>query len=307
VFQLHARSDAAAGARDDEALVVLLWGWVGSTPRLLAKYAAVFLARGASAVYTTTAPTIDVFLFHGRVRRLAAAGLELLRRRHAGERAVLAYYSNGGALVHRHVLELLAESGDLPSPTPAPAAGGEGAPLRPAAAPARAAGGARVCGALFDSAPAYPSADSSARALTEGIRSRALRAAAYALAVCALPPLLAAVHGAGFAPRFMAPFAADALPCPALYVYSTGDALTDCAAVDALVAARRGRHARGPAGVSALRFGPADAPSAHVAHLLAHPARYADAVGALLRAAAAEGGEGGGGGRGGAAASGAAA
>lgn len=109
-----------------------------------------------------------------------------------------------------------------------------------------------------------------------------------------LPPLFYALHGPNFARRYMDSFADDALPCAALYIYSTDDALTDAREVDALVAARRARHARGPAGVAALRLGPADAPSPHVAHLLKHPQRYADAVAALLRAAAEDdGGEGG--------------
>ena len=112
-FDVHEGDAGSAGP------VVVLFGWVGSSPRLLAKYASAFLARGdgrapaaaARRVYSATARTVDVFLNPAGLRALARQALELLAERHAGEPAVLAYMSNGGAFVHLHIVEELKGAG----------------------------------------------------------------------------------------------------------------------------------------------------------------------------------------------------
>jgi pimeloyl-ACP methyl ester carboxylesterase len=81
----------------------------------------------------------------------------------------------------------------------------------------------------------------------------------------------------------------DELTCPSLYVYSATDAITQPDGVDAVVAARRLTHPLGHAGIAALRI---EEHSPHVSHLITHPAAYAGAVAALLRAAAAYAGSG---------------
>ena len=255
--------------------VVVLFGWVGSSPRLVGKYAAAFLASGARRVYSTTARTLDVFLRPAGLRALARRALELLAERHAGERAVLAYMSNGGAFVHLHILD----------------------ELRAAAAAAAAAAGrgggryeaVRIAGTVFDSAPSYLSMDSMSRAPTEGIRNALVRSAAYWLLRLLLPVVIPLAHGLGAPARFFAGFAADPLPCPALFIYSAHDVIADCTRLDTLVAQRRASHPRGAHGVRALRIGAEEPASPHVAHLASHPERYRRALADLLRDAAAEG------------------
>ena len=259
-FDVHEGDSGAAGP------VVVLFGWVGSSPRLLAKYASAFLAgapgsaASARRVYSTTARTLDVFVRPAGLRALAREALELLAQRHAGEPAGLAYMSNGGAFVHLHVLEEL-----------------RGARF----------GAVRVAGTVFDSAPAYLSQDSMARAPTAAIRSAPLRVAAYLALRILLPVVLPLVHGLGVAQRFFAGFAADPLPCPALYIFSAHDAITDCARLDALVAQRRAAHPLGARGIRTLRIAADEPASAHVAHLMRHPERYRSALADLLREASA--------------------
>jgi hypothetical protein len=265
-----AESDGSSAADAAPRCAVVLFGWLGCTPRLLRRYASACLATGAArCVYATTAPTAAVFASPSALRRLAADALALLARRHApGTPCVLGYFSNGGAFVHRHLLRLLAEDAARP-------------------AEARLYASVHIAATLFDSAPAYLTVASASRALTEAIRSAAARKAAYSLLRCVMPLFLLLCYGWGAPERYWREMCADALPCPALYIYSEHDALTDAARLDALVAARRAVHARGAAAVRALRIGADEARSEHVAHLLRHPQRYADALKALLTAAAA--------------------
>lgn len=263
-FNVH---EAAANATGP---AVVIFGHVGSTSRHLAKYAAAFLSAGAGSVYTTTARTWDVFMNHANLRALGAQGLDLLAARHANAPAVLVYMSNGGAFVHTQVLKLLAEDA-------ARAAG------------ARRFGGVRVAGTVFDSAPAFLSMDSMARAPTEGIKSAPLRSLAYWLARALLPPVMLLAYGPRIADRFFAELEADPLPCRALYIYSAHDRITDVAKLDEHVARRRARHALGDDGVRALRIGKGEPASPHVLHLMKHPERYRDAVAALIKDVAKDG------------------
>ena len=286
-------SSAAAAASSAPAAgpVVVLFGFVGSTPRLLAKYAAAFLDTGgacsARRVYSTTAATLDVFARPARLRALALRALELLEQRHPGEPAVLAYMSNGGAFVHVHVSELLAEDEAAAGAAAGTGSGtGRGPGSVPGTGPApgpRRFGGVRIVGTVFDSAPAYLSQDSMARAPTEAIRSAPARAVAYWLLRLLLPVALPLLHGLGYQERFWDSFAEDRTPGPVLYIYSAHDTITDCARLDALVARRRAAHALGAAGVRALRIGAAEQPaSPHVQHLARHGARYREALAGFM-------------------------
>jgi len=265
VESAHAPFLAVDGERPDGPVVVL-FGWVGATPRLIGKYAAA-CATSARRVYHATARTLDIFANHANVRALAERALLLLARAHAREPAVFMYMSNGGAFVHVSVLRLLADDARR-----APAA--------------RRFADVRVRGTVFDSAPAYLSYDSTARALTAGLRGAWARATAYALARVLLPPIVWALFGGLHAAAYFDELAADALDAPALYVYSVHDEITDAARLDAFVARRRAAHARGAAAVRALRIGNGDAPSPHVAHLVAHTDRYRAVLAALLDDAA---------------------
>jgi hypothetical protein len=246
--------------------VVLVFGWVGAQPRLLGKYAAA-CAASARRVYHATARTLDIFANHAAVRALAERALELLARAHAREPAVLMYLSNGGAFVHVAVLRLLDED------------------ARRARA-ARRFADVRVRGTVFDSAPAWLSHHSTARALTAALRGGCARRAAYVAARALLPPTVWLLWGGLRARAYFDELAADALDAHALYIYSEHDDITDAARLDALVARRRAAHARGAAAVRTLRIGADEAASPHVSHLVVHADRYRTALAALLGEAA---------------------
>lgn len=252
------------GPSDAPRCVVLVFGWVGSSPRLLRNYTTAFLATGhVAATYATTAPTVDVFLARHSLRALARSALTLLQTRHPGVPAVLAYYSNGGAFVHVELLALLRED---------------------AASSCREFAAVRVCGKLFDSAPAYLTAGTAARALTEGIRDPTGRAVAHAAALLVMPPLLLLLGGLDGPQRYWRALAADELACPSLYIYSEHDELTDAGRLDELIASLE--TANPQVEYRRLRIGREEAVSEHVRHLGRHPERYVAAVTALLRDAA---------------------
>ena len=299
--------DGSAEARS--GVVVVLFGWVGSTPKLVGKYAAEVVASpDVHRVYHTTAPTWDVFVNPRGLRKLARSSLDLLAHSHSGMPAVLMSMSNGGAFVHRHILRLLAEDARLP-------------------AASRRYGQVVIAGTVFDSAPAYITFASGSRALTEGIKSPLARRLAYWLARLVLPLLLVLVFGLNAGEEYWGELTADPLPCPSLYIYSAHDTLTDAARLDELVAARRARRAAaagagagvaaagtgagagavavanagaaagagaGPEGVRVLFIAASEQPSPHVAHLLRHPEPYRRALHGLLATAAAAAAAGGG-------------
>jgi hypothetical protein len=57
----------------------VIFGWVGSTPRLLKRYASLYLsACNLKAVYTVTADTVSVFMRPRRLRALMQSALAIL-------------------------------------------------------------------------------------------------------------------------------------------------------------------------------------------------------------------------------------
>ena len=262
------------------APVAVLFGWAGAADAHVRKHALACVAAGCTGgSLRMTAPWVPPLLAARAHTPLVTAALDALCRP-PYERAPLFlwYASNGGAFVHEELLLLLEEAG----------------------AEARWPGlRARLAGTAFDSAPAVltPGAFVGAAASivpAEGVGGRLLRPLTAALA----PALGSALSSPAVRPllslwsrpaRFWGTLLQDSLPCPSLYVYSAADNVTDAEALDALVAHRRARHARGPAAVAALRL----AATPHVGHLRAEPERYVDALAGLVRAglaAAAEGG-----------------
>jgi len=237
---------------------------VGSTPRLLRNYTSAFLATGhVAATYATTAPTRDVFFARHELRALAHAALSLLQTHHPGTPAVLAYYSNGGACVHVEVLALLRED---------------------AARDTKEFPAVCIRGTLFDSAPAYLTAASAARALTEGIRDSLARTVAHSVASLLMPLLMLLLGGPDGPQRYWRALAADDLACPSLYIFSEHDELTDAARLDELLINLRAVNPQRD--YRTLRIAKAEAVSEHVRHLSRHRERYLAAVTALLRDAA---------------------
>jgi len=235
----------------------VLFGWINAQDRHLAKYAALYHALGATVVMRTVIPTLPAFAAPWYVARVAAGLLRRLADTYPGVPVVLAYFSNGGAFVHQQLLPLLAAD---------------------AAAPARDRRYAdvRIAGVVFDSCPAWLSPRSAARGLTEHIRSPFLRALAFYAVVAAFSLLTPYMWLARVPERYFETLERDALPCPALYVYSTDDTISLHQDITAL--ARR-RLARGHDVTAALI---ADEPSPHVAHLQANPLRYATTLATFL-------------------------
>lgn len=260
----HAPAEAAAGGEE----VGLLLGWALSTDRQTRHYAGLLHELGVGTVLRATAGTYDTFFSRPGRRRLAEEALDALAEhaaRHPGRPAWLFLMSNGGAFVYEEMLDALRRDGSDGT------GGGGGA--AGAAPGARRWGGVRLAGAVFDSAPAALTVRSASLGMTEFIRTPALRSLAYAAAVAlhstVLPP---APHN----DAFFAALRADALPLPALYIYSDDDVVTDAATLTEFVAWRRARHPLGPQrGVAELHI---TEPSAHVSHYRSHKARYVAAV-----------------------------
>ncbi len=77
LFSVHMSDDI----RDSSATTgaALIFGWVGSTPRLLKRYASLYLsACNLKAVYTVTADTVSVFMRPRRLRALMQSALAIL-------------------------------------------------------------------------------------------------------------------------------------------------------------------------------------------------------------------------------------
>jgi hypothetical protein len=76
LFSVHTSDDI----RDSSATgAAVIFGWVGSTPRLLKRYASLYLSScNLKAVYTVTADTVSVFMRPRRLRALMQSALAIL-------------------------------------------------------------------------------------------------------------------------------------------------------------------------------------------------------------------------------------
>ena len=89
------------------AVSIYLFGWVGSSPKLLSKYADVLTTSPlVKRVLHTTAPTFDVFLNASGLSALAQTALDEMLQR-PEEAVILMLMSNGGVLVYLELLKLL--------------------------------------------------------------------------------------------------------------------------------------------------------------------------------------------------------
>lgn len=255
----YARAAAAAAPILDATWHASLFGWVGATDRALSKYADLLGRLGARDSVRTVAPTLDAFARPARIRALAEAWLADVERRAPGRPCVALLASNGGAFVYADAVAALAADAARP-------------------AHARRFAHVSVRAIIFDSAPAWVTPHTAARAFSEGRAAPAARAAAYAAARCVFT--LAAPLLAARAAPFFETLRADASAAPALYVYSERDVVTDAARLRAHVAARREAHPGGPGSVLELVTD-----AAHCAHLREQPRAYEDAIAGLLRLA----------------------
>jgi hypothetical protein len=236
---------------DNGSASVYIFGWVGSTPRLLSKYADLFANNQQIVrVQHTTAKTIDVFMNEGGLESLARLALDDMLLR-PNEPIILMMMSNGGVLVYTQLLKILKKD-------------------------FRRYESLKFVGTIFDSAPAYLTHDSMARAPTEGIKSTTLRSIAYWMWRIFLVPFLHVfVFGLDAPKRFWDILINDSLPCPSLYIYSMHDLLTDSQRIDELVEARQRVHTQK---IFTLKIFNTEEKSPHVMHFLKHPSRYERSV-----------------------------
>ncbi|NXY82854.1 TM53B protein, partial [Alcedo cyanopectus] len=228
--------------------VVILLGWAGCQDKYLAKYSAIYSQKGCTVI-RYTAPWRMVFFsetFGIRSLRTPARQLLELLFEHSMETRPLLFhvFSNGGAMLYRHILEAL--STHRPFHT------------------------LRVAGTIFDSAPGRRNLKGALRALATVLASTnallrfclllAFAGAAVALRIL-LYPLTRLLHPSHFDALLAAPSR-----WPELYLYSQADAIINAAEVRRMAEARR----RLGVPVKAIDFWD----SAHVSHMRVYPTYY---------------------------------
>jgi hypothetical protein len=79
LFSVHTSDDIRDSSATATTGAAVIFGWVGSTPRLLKRYASLYLsACNLKAVYTVTADTVSVFMRPRRLRALMQSALAIL-------------------------------------------------------------------------------------------------------------------------------------------------------------------------------------------------------------------------------------
>lgn len=109
----QAHQHEAATSRTTRAPLAIVLGWMGSQPRHVDKYSAVWQKRGY-AVLRAIAPVAHVMMPQKHARRRAEAAEQLLMRalrRHSPPHCVVHIFSNGGCMLWRHMAPLLSPTG----------------------------------------------------------------------------------------------------------------------------------------------------------------------------------------------------
>lgn len=235
-----------------KAPIVILFGWVGSHPRLLQKYASVFsLLPVVQRIYTTTIKNTDLFApnFRKRLYRIMDDILQYLQQQHPGAPIIFGYFSNGGAFLHEQLLFLLQNN------------------------PAKY--NLNIVGTFFDSAPAWLSTNTASRALTEGIKNRYWRFIMYSIFYVVLIPFVIFAYGCKRPQEYFTNLLErDNLACPSLYIYSDHDTITDSVKLQEFIHQRQQYHPLGSQGIHILHL----KKSKHVGHLLTYPEEYRKAL-----------------------------
>lgn len=248
---------ATTAAASPAPAACFLFGWVGANDRNLAKYSQLVqeVAPGA-ACHRIVCPTFEAFLSPAGRAKLAEQTLQKIVTEHPDQPVLLYYFSNGGCFIHEQLLVLLRQDAALPP-----------AEQRFARV--------RICGTVFDSAPAKVTPHTGALALSESLTGALQRRVTFALAYVffSFVGLVNGVIGRGnwaaFNKRYFGALADDHLPCPSLYVYSDADHVTIAPALAEFVAARRAR------GHDVTEWHiPAGVPSPHCGHYRAQPQQY---------------------------------
>ncbi len=148
-------------------------GWLGAHERQLQRYADLHSNLGATRVLRRVAPAFNQFVNHRGLVLLAEDVLSTLQHDHPHIPVIIHCFSNGGAFVLWKLRAALEE-----------------APLRFPSV--------HIAGVIFDSAPAFVTRTTAARAVTSGIQSPLAQAAARAVASCVMGILLAFGNPVGY-------------------------------------------------------------------------------------------------------------
>lgn len=236
--------------------VTICFGWLGCEERKLQRYADMHTSLGALKVYKYVAPAFDVALNHNNLTALARSALERAKADYPATRIFVHCFSNGGAFVVRRLYDLIS----LP-------------------ATSRDFEDVHIAGVIWDSAPAFMTPDSAARALTGGFREAFARNVAFSVLKSALVGSKALAFACGRDPkdsvgrRFWA--AMESIPVASLYIYSRSDSITLAAPLDALIDSRS-------ATLSMPQRRLVFSDTAHVQHMLGHPKEYSEAVSSFI-------------------------
>lgn len=210
------------------------------------------------AVIRYTAPVLHVFQ-HWQVQmgRTAKELLRVLDEHFHGTKVFLHYFSSGGCFVHWNLLKVLQKRGLTTVPN--------------------------LCGVIFDSCPAPPSARTSARALTATLAGMTRKGSYGVVFFCI--GFWNTLTANSLEREYMAGLEADPLCVPNLYIYSADDRITDAKVVSQLIQTRRQRAAEKQ---QQQEEGGSSRPlvieewvlesSPHVAHYLRYPREYRERV-----------------------------
>lgn len=265
---IRVEAEAPEGWRGGD--VVILWGWYGASFRALRKYAELHRADGrASVMAIAPAPAVALKLT-GPLRRVAEATLDvaeaLLRPVPPARqgRVHLHVFSNGGCFVYEQLLctpALLARARRV---------------------------GRGLGAAVFDSCPAYMHPETGLDVIgahTKNPTVRALVLGTFRAWVACARAARACAGGRTPATAFWERMLGDASGIPALYIYSSGDAVTDPRALEELIAARAARAPDGAQPIAQVRAVDFGLGSAHVLHLRTDRERYVAEVRAAYKLA----------------------
>lgn len=168
----HVTFPPATGLADQDGVpqrrepVVLLFGWVGCTDKNLSKYSAIYQSKG----YTTiryTAPKSRVFTHPDSLADISRKLLELLFDLGLDENPIFFHaFSNGGAFIYRHCLEMMVK--------------GENSDFR----------NLKLAGSVLDSAPCDPSPWTAMKAMFHSRNNTPLLAVIFLMCMFAVMAIL---------------------------------------------------------------------------------------------------------------------
>lgn len=244
--------------------VVILYGWLGSIPRHVQKYAQIYLNEGCSVVYGTAHSMDIMFRIESRLSGFALESVRkaatIIREQEAlghGKIPVgLHYFSNGGAFVAETLTRaIMIQRQHQESQTSSDAAD-----LILVADRLRF----EVC----DSAPAYLHSESGLLAIDRGVSNPLIKAVFKAVFRLAL--LATSLKTRPDKEIFWENAINSDLCKNQAFIYSVKDALTDHKMIDDLIIKRKERGIH----ILVCKFEDSD----HVQHLLKHPNEYKKTV-----------------------------